>query len=237
MSHQNEEEFDMEEYVPVPVKAVAAKKPKLSAKHESLMVFGFWFVQQLGLEGEEKERAYALLKLKNVDVQEQTAFYGSFTDKAAIHKAELRNFVKVPKVRKPRAPRKPKVHADAMEIVEMAHNPKNDADADHKKRKAEDEPIEPVKKTKATKATKATKPTKPTKAAEPIEEPMVEAVFEEEEFHPIDPTEDDHVQEVEEEKEEEEEEVEPVVAKKRGRKPTPEARDEKKRVVRSKAKK
>jgi hypothetical protein len=111
--------------VPVPVKAVAAKKPKLSAKHESLMVFGFWFVQQLGLDGEYKERAYDLLKLKNFDVQEQTAFYGSFTDKAAIRKAELREFVKVPKVRKPRAARKPKVDPAAMELVQMAQEPKD----------------------------------------------------------------------------------------------------------------
>jgi hypothetical protein len=239
MSHQNEEEFDMEEYVPVPVKAVAAKKPKLSAKHESLMVFGFWFVQQLGLDGEDKERAYDLLKLKNFDVQEQTAFYGSFTDKAAIRKAELREFVKVPKVRKPRAPRKPKVPAASMEIVEMAQNPKNAAAAP-KKRKAkagpstespaEEEPIEPVKKTRAKAKAKATE-------EPPAEEPMVEAVFEDEEFHPMDPMDDDHVQEVEEEVEEE---VEPVVARKRGRKPNTEAKeakDEKKRVVRSKAKK
>jgi len=127
MSHQNEEEFDMEEYV-ADVKTAntkAPKKAKLSAKHESLMVFGFWFVQQLGLDGEEKERAYALLKLKGVDVPEQTEFYESFTDKAAIHKAELRTYVKVPKVRKPRAPRKPKVDPAALELVQMAHEPKD----------------------------------------------------------------------------------------------------------------
>jgi hypothetical protein len=126
MSHQNEEEFDMEEYVIAdePEKKTSAKKPKLSAKHESLMVFGFWFVQQLGLEGEEKERAYALLKLKGVEAPEQTEFYGSFTEKAAIHKAELRTFVKVPKVRKPRAPRKPKVDPAVLELVQMALEPK-----------------------------------------------------------------------------------------------------------------
>jgi hypothetical protein len=129
MSRQNEEEFDMEEYV-ADVKTAntntkAPKKAKLSAKHESLMVFGFWFVQQLGLDGEEKERAYALLKLKGVDVTEQTEFYESFTDKAAIHKAELRTYVKVPKVRKPRAPRKPKVDPAALELVQMAQEPKD----------------------------------------------------------------------------------------------------------------
>ena len=166
MSHQNEEEFDMEEYVVAadPEKNTSAKKPKLSAKHESLMVFGFWFVQQLGLEGEEKERAYALLKLKGVDVPEQTEFYGSFTDKAAIHKAELRNFVKVPKVRKPRAPRKPKVDPAALELVQMALEPKEGVPPNAKKPRA-------PRKTKAKPAA--------------VEEKTVEEPEEEDEFQPM----------------------------------------------------
>jgi hypothetical protein len=166
MSHQNEEEFDMEEYVVAadPEKNTSAKKPKLSAKHESLMVFGFWFVQQLGLEGEEKERAYALLKLKGVDVPEQTEFYGSFTDKAAIHKAELRTFVKVPKVRKPRAPRKPKVDPAALELVQMALEPKEGVTPNAKKPRA-------PRKTKAKPAA--------------VEEKTVEEHEEEDEFQPM----------------------------------------------------
>jgi hypothetical protein len=160
MSRQNEEEFDMEEYVAdvktANTNAKAPKKAKLSAKHESLMVFGFWFVQQLGLDGEEKERAYALLKLKGVDVPEQTEFYESFTDKAAIHKAELRTYVKVPKVRKPRAPRKPKVDPAALELVQMAQEPK-DGETNTKKPRA---------------------PRK-SKANPVVEEPVVEAFVEE----------------------------------------------------------
>jgi hypothetical protein len=171
MSHQNEEEFEIEEYVADvsdnKAKAKKAKKAKLSAKHESLMVFGFWFVQQLGLEGDDKERAYALLKLKGVEVSEQTEFYESFTDKAAIHKAELRTYVKVPNVRKPRAPRKLKVDPAALELVQMAQEPKDG---------------ETKKKPRAPRKSKAKAVVEDPVVEEPIvEEPVVEAFVEEEE--------------------------------------------------------
>ena len=119
MSHQNEGEFEVEAYVSevVPLKA---KKPKMSAKHESFMVFGFWLVQQLELESDAKSRAYELLKLKGVDVAAQTEFYSSFTDKCKVHKEELKLFCSVPKVRKQRAPRQPKISPEALELVQLA---------------------------------------------------------------------------------------------------------------------
>ena len=128
MSQYNkEEEFDTESYVagedasaaPESEAKKRVKKPKLSAKHESLMVFGFWFVQQLGLEGEDLEFAHSILKLKD-EAPVQIEYYSDFTDHAKVHKEELKLFTAVPKVRKARAPRKPKISAAAAELVESA---------------------------------------------------------------------------------------------------------------------
>ena len=134
MSHQNEEEFEVEAYMSddvVTLKTKAkAKKPKLSSKHESFMVFGFWLVQQLELDSDSKSRAYELLKLKGVDVAAQTEFYSSFTEKCKVHKEELKLFCSVPKVRKQRAPRQPKISPEALELAQLAQG----ADAPKKSR-------------------------------------------------------------------------------------------------------
>jgi hypothetical protein len=134
MSHQNEEEFEVEAYMSddvVTLKTQAkAKKPKLSSKHESFMVFGFWLVQQLELDSDSKSRAYELLKLKDVDVAAQTEFYSSFTEKCKVHKEELKLFCSVPKVRKQRAPRQPKISPEALELAQLAQG----ADAPKKSR-------------------------------------------------------------------------------------------------------
>ena len=134
MSHQNEEEFEVEAYMSddvVTLKTKAkAKKPKLSSKHESFMVFGFWLVQQLELDSDSKSRAYELLKLKDVDVAAQTEFYSSFTEKCKVHKEELKLFCSVPKVRKQRAPRQVKISPEALELAKLAQG----ADAPKKSR-------------------------------------------------------------------------------------------------------
>jgi len=175
MSQYNEEEeFYSESYVaPESEAKKRVKKPKLSAKHESLMVFGFWIVQQLGLEGEDLERAHALLKLKD-EAPAQIEFYSDFTDHAKVHKEELKLFTAVPKVRKPRATRKPKISAAAAELVESAQTGAAEVVA-----KAPKKPRAPKK---PKPAAEVVEPEEEEEEVQPISLPVEEEVQKEEEI-------------------------------------------------------
>ena len=59
------------------------KKPKLSSKHENLLIFGHWVVSNSNIDN--KQPLFDMFKI-NADLNEQNLFYNSFTDHIKDHK-------------------------------------------------------------------------------------------------------------------------------------------------------
>ena len=120
---EEEEEEEEEESVKPKeesVKPKKEKKPKLNAKNENFMAFGFWFAKYLQNQNTIDQPTYDVLinalLVKNDNVLEKINFYNSFTGELKNHVKELKLYVKESKktitnfknFKKARQPRKPK---------------------------------------------------------------------------------------------------------------------------------
>ena len=119
---EEEEEEEEESVKPKEesVKPKKEKKPKLNAKNENFMAFGFWFAKYLQNQNTIDQPTYDVLinalLVKNDNVLEKINFYNSFTGELKNHVKELKLYVKESKktitnfknFKKARQPRKPK---------------------------------------------------------------------------------------------------------------------------------
>jgi hypothetical protein len=123
---EEEEEEEQQEVVqPESVKPKKEKKPKLNAKNENFMAFGFWFAKYLQNQNTIDQPTYDVLinalLVKNDNVPEQINFYDSFTGELKNHVKELKLYVKeskkaITKSKKARQPRKPKDTTTTTEV-------------------------------------------------------------------------------------------------------------------------
>jgi len=139
IEEEEEEEEEQQEVVqPESVKPKKEKKPKLNAKNENFMAFGFWFAKYLQNQNTIDQPTYDVLinalLVKNDNVPEQINFYDSFTGELKNHVKELKLYVKeskkaITKSKKARQPRKPKVTTTTTEVKpkkgRQPHKPKD----------------------------------------------------------------------------------------------------------------
>jgi len=80
---EHDEQLEQLEQPTVNDKPKRQKKPKLSSKHENLLIFGHWVVSNSNIDN--KQPLFDMFKI-NADLNEQNLFYNSFTDHIKDHK-------------------------------------------------------------------------------------------------------------------------------------------------------